>query len=446
MNILKVLFGKPATHLLQNLFKKVEHLSHSAREMYSQSESLKKLIASEKTSIQSSSSASVEISSMVGTTAEAAKRLNETAAHSDSAVETSVQSLRELSQSVNEVRELSETLKHSVTNGLNEIAAVATTLAEIKEKAKMINDIVFQTKLLSFNASVEAARAGENGKGFAVVAEEMGNLAKASGSAAQQIEAILDKSLKLTQEQVSRVSQDLAQITNKTVESISRVSLKSSEIEVNFDKISQFSKSTKESAAEISNATAEQNIGVKQISESLSQLDHSSHELNDLAEKGYKASADLAAKVEEIQNHLMSIAPQFGFEIKKEEKPFDFGAAITAHIDWKMKLTKYLQNPDGSLDPNKVCLDNACALGKWVYGDGAKYSKISPQKFEHLRASHAEFHGLASKIVSLIHEGKKTEASRVLSPEGAYQRVSDRTVGLIRELQNEVQNISQKAA
>ena len=35
----------------------------------------------------------------------------------------------------------------------------------------VINDIVFQTKLLSFNASVEAARAGESGKGFAVVAE-----------------------------------------------------------------------------------------------------------------------------------------------------------------------------------------------------------------------------------------------------------------------------------
>jgi len=40
-----------------------------------------------------------------------------------------------------------------------------------------MNDIVFQTKLLSFNASVEAARAGIHGKGFAVVADEVGNLA-----------------------------------------------------------------------------------------------------------------------------------------------------------------------------------------------------------------------------------------------------------------------------
>jgi methyl-accepting chemotaxis protein len=35
----------------------------------------------------------------------------------------------------------------------------------------MINNIVFKTKLLLFNASIEAARAFEHGKGFAVVSE-----------------------------------------------------------------------------------------------------------------------------------------------------------------------------------------------------------------------------------------------------------------------------------
>ena len=60
-------------------------------------------------------------------------------------------------------------------------------MEQIKDKVNIINDIVFQTKLLSFNASVEAARAGENGKGFAVVAEEVGNLASVSGKAANEI-------------------------------------------------------------------------------------------------------------------------------------------------------------------------------------------------------------------------------------------------------------------
>ena len=56
--------------------------------------------------------------------------------------------------------------------------------------------IVFQTKLLSFNASVEAARAGEYGKGFSVVAEEVGNLAQMSGIAAKDISALLQSSVK----------------------------------------------------------------------------------------------------------------------------------------------------------------------------------------------------------------------------------------------------------
>jgi methyl-accepting chemotaxis protein len=47
----------------------------------------------------------------------------------------------------------------------------------INDKLKFIDEIVFQTKLLSFNASVEAERAGEHGRGFAVVAQEVGTLA-----------------------------------------------------------------------------------------------------------------------------------------------------------------------------------------------------------------------------------------------------------------------------
>ncbi|HYX33727.1 MAG TPA: methyl-accepting chemotaxis protein [Oligoflexus sp.] len=65
---------------------------------------------------------------------------------------------------------------------------------KISEKTNIINNIVFQTKLLAFNASVEAARAGESGKGFAVVAEEVGNLAQMSGMAAQEINSLLKTS------------------------------------------------------------------------------------------------------------------------------------------------------------------------------------------------------------------------------------------------------------
>lgn len=91
-------------------------------------------------------------------------------------------------------KETSETVQAMVAEsqianrGLQDLVLL---IGKIREKTKVIDEIVFQTRLLSFNASVEAARAGEHGKGFAVVAEEVGSLAQMSGSAAKEISAIL---------------------------------------------------------------------------------------------------------------------------------------------------------------------------------------------------------------------------------------------------------------
>ncbi|MBT4790457.1 MAG: hypothetical protein HON90_02710 [Halobacteriovoraceae bacterium] len=111
-------------------------------------------------------------------------------------------------ESVSESEKVSDETKEKVSQGqdimkklvmaMQEISESRDTLNKIQEmfaavtkKTQIINDIVFQTKLLSFNASVEAARAGEFGKGFSVVAEEMSLLAQSSGSAANEIKDIL---------------------------------------------------------------------------------------------------------------------------------------------------------------------------------------------------------------------------------------------------------------
>ena len=62
---------------------------------------------------------------------------------------------------------------------------------EINKIIKTIDDIAFQTNILSLNAAIEAAIAGAAGKGFAVVADEVGNLAQKSAKAAQNTATLI---------------------------------------------------------------------------------------------------------------------------------------------------------------------------------------------------------------------------------------------------------------
>ena len=83
-----------------------------------------------------------------------------------------------------------ETLGH--TN--SQLQNISGIFKKILSETNIINDIVFKTQLLSFNAFLEAARAGQHGSGFAVVAEEIGSLAQSSGNAAKEIRGFLEDS------------------------------------------------------------------------------------------------------------------------------------------------------------------------------------------------------------------------------------------------------------
>ncbi|QKF65640.1 MCP-domain signal transduction protein [Arcobacter venerupis] len=82
-----------------------------------------------------------------------------------------------------------ENLANQTTVAMEEIN---TQVNSISEAISIIDQIAFQTNILSLNAAVEAATAGEAGRGFAVVAAEVRNLAARSAEAAKEIKNIVE--------------------------------------------------------------------------------------------------------------------------------------------------------------------------------------------------------------------------------------------------------------
>jgi methyl-accepting chemotaxis protein len=133
---------------------------------------------------------------------------------------------------------------------------------EIKTKTKIINDIVSETRLLSFNASIEAARAGAHGKGFAVVAEEVGKLATVSGKAAEEIRTLLESS-----------TGEVSAVVRGTQERVGAVKTISLDCESAFSRMSQSLEKIGESVRMIAAATKEQEVGVKQTNQAMAEMD-----------------------------------------------------------------------------------------------------------------------------------------------------------------------------
>ena len=123
--------------------------------------------------------------------------------------------------------------------------------SEISKIIKVIDDIAFQTNILSLNAAVEAARAGDAGKGFAVVAEEVRSLAHRSAQAAKDTTVIIENNINLSERGV-----DIAKTVSSSI----------SEIDIQSNKVSEL-------LDEISVATNEQSQGVDQINKAISQME-----------------------------------------------------------------------------------------------------------------------------------------------------------------------------
>ncbi|WP_407321372.1 methyl-accepting chemotaxis protein [Dickeya ananatis] len=89
------------------------------------------------------------------------------------------------------IAEQGEGMMSDVRNAMQNISSRSKEMTEV---ISLIENVAFQTHILSLNAAIEAARAGEMGKGFSVVAREVGTLASQSSQSAHNINALIHES------------------------------------------------------------------------------------------------------------------------------------------------------------------------------------------------------------------------------------------------------------
>ncbi len=194
---------------------------------------------------------------------------------------TNAQQASDLANNVKENAELGDQRMKDMLVSMNEISQSSANIGKI---IKVINDIAFQTNILSLNASVEAARAGEQGKGFAVVADEVRNLAAKSAEAANETTALIEGSMEKV-EAGTHIADETAAALSEIVKGIGKAA---------------------ELVSNIATASGDQATSIAEVNKGIEQVSQVVQSNTATAEESAASSQELYGQAEMLKNLVSS--------------------------------------------------------------------------------------------------------------------------------------------